>query len=88
MGTINKNNLIKNKMAKVVTTTFVSNDEQHDELELFISKDNTLRIYITPKGDINDWMRHACMDIDLGDVELIIEELLKLKSEILLTETE
>jgi hypothetical protein len=73
-------------MAKKVI--FVSNDERQDELELFISKDNTITIYITPHGDTRDYMEHACMDIDLDDVELIIEELLKLKSEILSKETE
>lgn len=61
-------------------TIFV--DHQENELEVFATNENTVRIFIKQFGSQqpNDW---AFYDIDVADLDSLIDELISAKEELI-----
>jgi hypothetical protein len=66
--------------------TFIVNSAE-DELEIFFTKENTIRMYITPDGDTHDFMRHGSFDIEsVEDLDEIISQLNSFREDLITSE--
>jgi hypothetical protein len=66
--------MVKNVMVDNTTTT---------QLEVFFSKENTIRLFLSDSEDPTDYYSSQYIDLDSEDTDWLISELLELKNNFL-----